>query len=108
MGTIFIMTKKLLKYQFLSVAQERIEDVKIAYAKKYTTLLAAKSDSGLSDKTIAKFLRGERMQRQTFLRLCALLRIPPLAIAGLEPLQSEPSTPVEEETIDLNIEEGAK
>jgi hypothetical protein len=108
METIFIMTKKLLKYQFLSVAQERIEDVKIAYAKKYTTLLAAKSDSGLSDKTIAKFLRGERMQRQTFLRLCALLRIPPLAIAGLEPLQSEPSTPVEEETIDLNIEEGAK
>jgi hypothetical protein len=31
-----------------------------------------------------------------------------LAIAGLEPLQSEPSTPVEEEEIDLNIEEGAK
>jgi hypothetical protein len=108
METIFIMTKKLLKYQFLSVAQERIEDVKIAYAKKYTTLLAAKSDSGLSDKTIAKFLRGERMQRQTFLRLCALLRIPPLATAGLEPLQSETSTPVEEEVIDLNIEEGAR
>ncbi len=48
------------------------------------------------------------MQRQTFLRLCALLRIPPLAIAGLEPLQSEPSTRVEEKEIDLNIEEGAK
>ena len=103
------MTKKLLKYQFLSVAQERIEDVKIAYAKKYTSkLAAAKSDSGLSSKTIAKFLRGERMQRQTFLRLCALLRIPPLAIAGLEPLQSESSTRVEEGEIDLNIEEGAR
>ena len=102
------MTKKLLKYQFLSVAQERMEYVKIAYAKKYSSLLAGKSDSGLSSKTIAKFLRGERMQRQTFLRLCALLRIPPLAIAGLEPLQSETSTPVEEEVIDLNIEEGAR
>jgi hypothetical protein len=108
METIWIMTKKLLKYQFLSVAQERIEDVKIAYAKKYTTLLAGKSDSGLSSKTIAKFLRGERMQRQTFLRLCALLRIPPLAIAGLEPLQSESSTRVEEKEIDLNIEKGAR
>jgi hypothetical protein len=108
METILSMTKKLLKYQFLSVAQERIEDVKIAYAKKYTTLLAAKSDSGLSSKTITKFLRGERMQRQTFLRLCVLLRIPPLAIAGLEPLQSEPPSPIEEGAIDLNIEEGAK
>jgi hypothetical protein len=48
------------------------------------------------------------MQRQTFLRLCVLLRIPPLAIAGLEPLQSEPYTPVEEETIDLNMEEGGR
>ena len=102
------MTTKLLKYQFLSVAQEQIEYVKIAYAKKYSSLLAAKSDSGLSSKTIAKFLRGERMQRQTFLRLCALLKIPPLAIAGLEPLQSEPYTPVEEETIDLNMEEGGR
>ena len=99
---------KLLKYQFLSVAQEQIEYVKIAYARKYSSLLAAKSDSGLSDKTIAKFLRGERMQRQTFLRLCALLKIPPLAIAGLEPLQSESSTRVEEGEIDLNIEEGAR
>jgi len=102
------MTKKLLRYQFLSVAQERMEYVKIAYAKKYTSKLACKSDSGLSDKTITKFLRGERMQRQTFLRLCVLLRIPPLAIAGLEPLQSEPSTSVEEGTMDLNIEEGAE
>jgi hypothetical protein len=85
-----------------------MEYVKIAYAKKYSSLLAGKSDSGLSSKTIAKFLRGERMQRQTFLRLCALLKIPPLAIAGLEPLQSEPSRPVEEEVIDLNIEEGAR
>jgi hypothetical protein len=102
------MTKKLLKYQFLSVAQERMEEVKTAYTKKYSSLLAGKSDSGLSSKTIAKFLRGERMQRQTFLRLCALLKIPPLAIAGLEPLQSETSTPVEEEVIDLNIEEGAR
>ena len=101
------MTIKLLKYQYLSVAQERIEYVKIAYAKKYSSKLVGKSDSGLSDKTIAKFLRGERLQRQTFLRLCASLRIPPLAIAGLEPLQSEPSSPVEEETIDLNMEEGA-
>jgi hypothetical protein len=108
MESIWIMTTKLLKYQFLSVAQERIEDVKIAYAKKYRSLLAGKSDSGLSSKTIAKFLRGERMQRQTFLRLCALLRIPPLAIAGLEPLQSESSTRVEEGEIDLNIEEGAR
>jgi len=99
------MTTKLLKYQFLSVAQERMEEVKIAYAKKYTSLLACKSDSGLSSKTIARFLRGERLQRQTFLRLCASLRIPPLAIAGLEPLQSEPSNPVEEGTIDLNMEE---
>ena len=99
------MTKKLLRYQFLSVAQERMEYVKIAYAKKYTSLLACKSDSGLSSKTIARFLRGERLQRQTFLRLCASLRIPPLAIAGLEPLQSEPSNPVEEGTIDLNMEE---
>jgi hypothetical protein len=99
------MTKKLLKYQFLSVAQEQIEYVKTAYAKKYSSLLAGKSDSGVSDKTIAKFLRGERLQRQTFLRLCASLRIPPLAIAGLEPLQSEPSNPVEEGTIDLNMEE---
>jgi hypothetical protein len=48
------------------------------------------------------------MQRQTFLRLCALLKIPPLAIAGLEPLQSEPSRPVEEEVIDLNIEKGGR
>jgi len=102
------MTKKLLKYQFLSVAQERIEDVKTAYAKKYPSKLAGKLDSGLSDKTIAKFLKGERLQRQTFLRLCALLKIPPLAIAGLEPLQSEPSNPVEEGTIDLNMEEGAR
>jgi hypothetical protein len=85
-----------------------MEYVKIAYAKKYTTLLAGKSDSGLSSKTIAKFLRGERMQRQTFLRLCALLRIPPLAIAGLEPLQSDFSTPVEEGAMDLNMEEGAR
>jgi len=102
------MTKKLLKYQFLSVAQERMEYVKIAYAKKYSSKLAAKSDSGLSSKTIARFLRGERMQRQTFLRLCALLRIPPLGIAGLEPLQSESSRPVEEKEIDLNIEKGAR
>jgi hypothetical protein len=102
------MTTKLLKYQFLSVAQERMEEVRIAYAKKYSSKLAAKSDSGLSDKTIAKFLRGERMQRQTFLRLCALLRIPPLAIAGLEPIQSETSTPVEEGAMDLNMEEGAR
>jgi hypothetical protein len=99
------MTTKLLKHQFLSVAQERIEYVKTAYAKKYSSLLAGKLDSGLSDKTIARFLRGERLQRQTFLRLCDSLRIPPLAIAGLEPLQSEPSTPVEEGEIDLNIEE---
>jgi hypothetical protein len=102
------MTKKLLKYQYLSVAQERIEDVKTAYAKKYSSKLAGKLDSGLSSKTIAKFLRGERMQRQTFLRLCALLKIPPLAIAGLEPLQSEPSRPVEEGAIDLNMEERAR
>jgi len=102
------MTTKLLKYQFLSVAQEQIEYVKIAYAKKYSSLLAGKSDSGLSDKTIARFLRGERLQRQTFLRLCASLRIPPLAIAGLEPLQSEPSNPVEEGTMDLNMEEGGR
>jgi hypothetical protein len=102
------MTTKLLKYQFLSVAQEQIEYVKIAYAKKYSSLLAGKSDSGVSDKTIARFLRGERLQRQTFLRLCASLRIPPLAIAGLEPLQSEPSNPVEEGTIDLNMEEGGR
>jgi hypothetical protein len=102
------MTTKLLKYQFLSVAQEQIEYVKTAYAKKYSSKLAGKLDSGLSDKTIARFLRGERLQRQTFLRLCALLRIPPLAIAGLEPLQSEPSCRVEEEEIDLNIEEGAR
>jgi hypothetical protein len=99
------MTTKLLKHQFLSVAQERIEYVKTAYAKKYSSKLAGKLDSGLSDKTIARFLRGERLQRQTFLRLCASLRIPPLAIAGLEPLQSEPYTPVEEGTIDLNMEE---
>jgi hypothetical protein len=99
------MTTKLLKYQFLSVAQEQIEYVKTAYAKKYSSKLAGKLDSGLSDKTIARFLRGERLQRQTFLRLCASLRIPPLAIAGLEPLQSEPSNPVEEGTIDLNMEE---
>jgi hypothetical protein len=102
------MTTKLLKYQFLSVAQEQIEYVKTAYAKKYSSLLAGKSDSGVSDKTIARFLRGERLQRQTFLRLCASLRIPPLAIAGLEPLQSEPSNPVEEGTIDLNMEEGGR
>jgi hypothetical protein len=37
-----------------------------------------------------------------------LTRIPPLAIAGLEPLQSETSTLVEEGEIDLNIEEGAR
>ena len=102
------MTTKLLKYQFLSVAQEQIEYVKTAYAKKYSSKLAGKLDSGLSDKTIARFLRGERLQRQTFLRLCASLRIPPLAIAGLEPLQSEPSTRVEEKEIDLNIEKGAR
>ncbi len=83
----------LMEYQFLSICPQRLEEVNKAYAEKYSSLLAGESTTGLSGKTIGKFLQGEKVRRQTFLRLCAILGIPPMAIAGLQPGLA---TPVEE------------
>jgi hypothetical protein len=82
-----------MEYQFLSICPQRLEEVNKAYAEKYSSLLAGESTTGLSGKTIGKFLQGEKVRRQTFLRLCAILGIPPMAIAGLQPGLA---TPVEE------------
>ena len=83
----------LMEYQFLSICPQRLEEVNKAYAEKYSSLLAGESTTGLSGKTIGKFLQGEKVRRQTFLRLCAILGISPMAIAGLQPGLA---TPVEE------------
>jgi hypothetical protein len=87
----------LMEYKFLRVCPQQIELVNKAYAEKYPSLLAGEITTGLSWKTVRKFLRGERVRRQTFLRLCAILGISPMAIAGLE-LRQQPglATPAEE------------
>jgi hypothetical protein len=80
-----------MEYQFLSICPQRLEEVNKAYAEKYSSLLAGESTTGLSGKTIGKFLQGEKVRRQTFLRLCAILGIPPMAIAGLQPGLATPA-----------------
>jgi hypothetical protein len=72
-------------YQFLKVCPQQLELINLAFAKKYPSLAAAEAKLGLSDKTIGKFLRGDRVRRKTFLDMCKLLEVAtPLAIAGLE------------------------
>jgi len=71
-------------YQFLQVCPQKLEVINLAFAKKYPSLAAAEAKLGLSDKTIGKFLRGDRVRRKTFLNMCKLLGLAPLAIAGLE------------------------
>ena len=71
-------------YQFLKVCPQQLELINLAFAKKYPSLAEAEAKLGLSDKTIGKFLRGDRVRRKTFLDMCKLLGVAPLAIAGLE------------------------
>lgn len=80
------MPKESLRkeYQFLRVCPQRLEEVNKAYAEKHSSLMMGEEMTGLSGKTIAKFLQGERVRRQSFLRLCTQLGIPPLATAGLQ------------------------
>lgn len=75
---------RLRKYQFLKVCQEQIEQVNLLFVQRYPSLASAELDSGLCWKSIRKFLRGERVRRNTFLKLCGLLGLAPLAMAGLE------------------------
>jgi len=77
------------EYQFLSVCPQRLEEVNKAYAEKHYSLMMGEEMIGLSGKTIAKFWQGERVRRQSFLRLCTQLGISPLATAGL-PLAQPP------------------
>ena len=72
------------EYQFFRVCPQRLEEVNKAYAEKYSSLMKGEEMTGLSDKTIAKFLQGERIRRHSFLKLCTQLGIPPLATAGLQ------------------------
>jgi hypothetical protein len=85
-------------YQFLQVCPQKLEVINLAFAKKYPSLAAAEAKLGLSDKTIGKFLRGDRVRRKTFLNMCKLLGLAPLAIAGLESgfIQKGRSTEVSE------------